>query len=59
MKKIAVIAVWMVVFSLIFAITVSAGPTMERILKKGELVVGTTGKQPPMIATTKRVISSR
>ena len=31
-----------------------AGPVLDRILKKGELVVGLTGKQPPMNATTKQ-----
>ena len=30
-----------------------AGPVMDRILKRGELVVGTTASQPPMIATSK------
>jgi len=54
MKKSAVIAGWFVVFSMLFAVTVSAGPVMDRILKKGELVVGTSGKQPPMTATTKK-----
>lgn len=54
MKKIAVTAGLLIVFSMIFAMTVSAGPALERILKKGELVVGTSGKQPPMTATTKK-----
>ena len=31
----------------------AAGPVMDRILKKGELVVGTTGTQPPLNATTR------
>ena len=30
-----------------------AGEVLDRILKKGELVVGTTANQPPMIATSK------
>jgi polar amino acid transport system substrate-binding protein len=30
-----------------------AGTVMDRILKRGELVVGTTANQPPMIATSK------
>ncbi len=42
------------VLSLVFAITASAGPALDRIIKKGELVVGTTGAQPPMSATTKK-----
>ncbi len=30
-----------------------AGPVMDRILKQGELIVGITGTQPPLNATTK------
>ena len=37
-----------------FAMAASAGPVMDRIIKKGELVVGTSGAQPPMTATTKK-----
>jgi len=36
-----------------FAAIVSAGTTLDSILQKGELVVGTTGSQPPLNATTK------
>jgi polar amino acid transport system substrate-binding protein len=32
----------------------SAGATLDRITKQGVLVVGTTGQQPPMNATTKK-----
>ena len=39
------------VFSLVH--TAAAGPVMDRILKKGELLVGTTGEQPPLNATSK------
>jgi len=31
----------------------AAGPVMDRILTKGELVVGTTGEQPPLNAVAK------
>lgn len=31
----------------------AAGPVMDRILEKGELVVGTTGEQPPLNAVAK------
>ena len=31
-----------------------AGKTLDRILKKGELVVGTTGNQPPLNVTNKK-----
>ncbi len=40
--------------TLVFSMTASAGPAMDRILKRGELVVGTTGAQPPMTATNKK-----
>ena len=36
------------------AMAASAGSTLERITKKGELVVGTSGTQPPMTATSKK-----
>lgn len=39
---------------LIFAVAASAGPVMDRIIKNGELVIGTSGAQPPMTATTKK-----
>ena len=50
MKK-TVIVVFLIL-SLIIAVNASAGPSLERILKKGELVVGTSGSQPPMTAIT-------
>jgi polar amino acid transport system substrate-binding protein len=37
-----------------FVIPAFAGPAMDRIMKKGELVIGTSGAQPPMTATTKK-----
>lgn len=36
-----------------FAATALAGPAMDRILKKGKLVVGISGTQPPLNATAK------
>ena len=53
MKKTFVILALLSILSLIFAIAASAGPVMDRIIKRGELVVGTSGAQPPMTATTK------
>lgn len=52
MKKITgcVLAVALVLLSVSSA---PAGTVMDRILKRGELVVGTTASQPPMIATSK------
>jgi polar amino acid transport system substrate-binding protein len=38
---------------LVFVAGAQAGNVMDRILKKNELVVGTTGSQPPLNATTK------
>ncbi len=52
MKK--AVVVLFLILSLMVAVTASAGPSLERILKKGELVVGTSGSQPPMTAITKK-----
>lgn len=54
MKKTFVFVAVLTVLALIFAVTASAGPALDRIVKKGELVIGTSGTQPPMIATTKK-----
>ncbi len=45
MRKICTIMT--VVLALVFATTVFAGPTLDKIMKKGELVVGTSGDYPP------------
>ncbi|MBC2710096.1 MAG: transporter substrate-binding domain-containing protein [Desulfosarcina sp.] len=52
-KKIAVFAL-LLAGSLMFAITASAGPVLDNILKKGELRIGTSGQQPPMTAINKK-----
>ena len=54
MRKTILIVVSLLMLSLIFTSVSTAGSAMDRILKKGELLIGTTGKQPPMIATTKK-----
>lgn len=54
MRKLIAILSVLSVFSLMFASTASAGPVLDRILKKGVLAVGTSGSQPPMTATTKK-----
>lgn len=54
MRKRVVFIVFISVFLFLFATIASAGPVLERILKNGELTVGTTGTQPPMTATTKK-----
>jgi len=43
------------VFSIVFTFvgTACAGAILDEILKKGELVVGVTGDQPPLNATSK------
>ncbi len=51
MKKAVVV---FLILSLMVAVNASAGPSFERILKKGELVIGTSGNQPPMTAITKK-----
>jgi len=52
MKKITgcVLVVALVLLSVSVA---PAGTVMDRIVKRGELVIGTTASQPPMIATSK------
>ena len=52
MKKI-IASVLVIALMFISASAAMAGPVMDRIIKKGELVVGTTASQPPMIATSK------
>ncbi len=54
MKKVFFLVSLCLAFSLVFVVNASAGSTMESILKKGELVIGTTGTQPPMSATSKK-----
>lgn len=53
MKKTIFWVAVLFVASLVFAMVALAGPAMDRILQKGELVVGTSGAQPPLTATTK------
>jgi polar amino acid transport system substrate-binding protein len=54
MKKMLVFVSVLLLSSLMVVTGASAGSTMERIVKKGELVVGTSGTQPPMSATNKK-----
>jgi len=53
MRKAIFIATLVSVLVLVFVASAPAGSILDRILKKGELVVGTTGTQPPLNATTK------
>jgi len=53
--KNAILAVMFLVVLFMFPVcNVMAGPAMDRIIEKGELVVGTTGDQPPMTAISKK-----
>mgnify|MGYP006267622503 CR=1 FL=1 len=53
MKKNRAMAVWLLAWILVFAGTANAGPILDRIQNRGELVVGMSGDQPPLNATTK------
>lgn len=53
MKKTVSIAVLVLLFVLMCGSLASAGTILEGVLKRGELVVGITGDQPPLNATTK------
>ena len=54
MKKTVLAVVLLSLLSLVFALSATAGPAMDRILGNGELVVGTSGAQPPMTAITQK-----
>lgn len=54
MKKTFVCVALLSTLCLMFTTVASAGSALERIMQKGELAVGTSGNQPPMIATTKK-----
>jgi polar amino acid transport system substrate-binding protein len=53
MKKAGVIWVIVSVFAFMLVNIAAAGTVMDRILQKKELVVGITGNQPPLNATTR------
>jgi polar amino acid transport system substrate-binding protein len=48
MKRTAVVVVLTVLMTLTFSAFCTAGPVLDRILARGELIVGTTGTQPPL-----------
>ncbi|MGE5838310.1 MAG: transporter substrate-binding domain-containing protein [Deltaproteobacteria bacterium] len=54
MRKLVSLVSLFFVVSLMFAVAASAGSALDRILKKGELAVGTSGTQPPMSASNKK-----
>ncbi|MGD9235190.1 MAG: transporter substrate-binding domain-containing protein [Desulfobacterales bacterium] len=53
MRKTIFIAALVSLLVLSFVASAPAGDILDRILKKGELIVGITGTQPPLNATTK------
>ncbi len=53
MKKILALSSFISVVLLIFISTAAAGPAMDRIISKKMLIVGMTGTQPPLNATSK------
>ena len=53
MKKATFIVILVIVSISWFVGPASAGTAMNRILQRGELVVGITGNQPPLSATAK------
>ena len=54
MKKKFLLMTLLFALTLTFAVPAFAGPILDRIMKRGELVVGTSGTQPPMTATSKK-----
>ena len=53
MRKMQAIVALALALTLTLAGAAKAGPVIDRIQKKGELVVGTSGDQPPLNATTR------
>jgi polar amino acid transport system substrate-binding protein len=53
MRKAGVISILVGILTLTAVNIAAAGAVMDRILKKGELVVGITGTQPPLNATAR------
>jgi polar amino acid transport system substrate-binding protein len=53
MKKVKVVGALVLTLTLLTAVAATAGPVLDRILKRGELVVGTSGDQPPLTVKAK------
>ena len=53
MRRAIFVAALVAALALVFVTSAPAGNTLNRILKNGELVVGTTGTQPPLNVTAK------
>ncbi|UCG11071.1 MAG: transporter substrate-binding domain-containing protein [Deltaproteobacteria bacterium] len=54
MRRARVIMVLVLALTLLSPVTAPAGPVLDRILKRGELVVGTSANQPPLTAKNKQ-----
>jgi len=54
MKKRIIFVALLTALTLVFTVAASAGPAMDKIFKNKELVIGTTGTQPPMSGTSKK-----
>ena len=53
MRKTIVHLTFVCLFAVLVAVNATAGPALDRIMKRGELIVGTSGQQPPMTVTAK------
>ena len=53
MKRLVVIVLLTSVLAFNFVAVASAGPALDRVLKRGQLIVGIAGSQPPLNATDK------
>ena len=53
MKKVLTVTVLLCAALFLSITTTQAGPVMDRIMANGKIVVGTTGAQPPLNATSK------
>lgn len=53
MRKTIVCFMIVSLLTLFIVANTTAGPALDRIMKKGELIVGTSGQQPPMTVTAK------
>ena len=53
MKKTRAVIIFFLALIFVPGITASAGPVLDRIVQRGELVLGTSGDQPPLTARTK------
>jgi len=53
MRKMTVGLTLVCLFTLLIVVNATAGPALDRIIERGELIVGTSGQQPPMTVKAK------